>query len=187
MKRSVGCSPGFIYAYTLAQFGIGLILDRGNLRLLYGLAVAGWPLTAGLTGLARGFAALFLFRLALGIMESANWPAATKMVSLHVPDHQRAFANGLFTSGTSVAAVIAPPLILALTALTSWRSSFALIGSLGLFWLAMWLPFSRKLPAFESIAVRKSPGNPYVRVLSNRRFWGCSRSRFASIRLCTFS
>jgi ACS family hexuronate transporter-like MFS transporter len=161
---------GFYYAYTLAQFVIGAALDRGNVRLIYGLAVGAWSLVAGLTGLARTFAMLFLFRVLLGLTEAANWPGAMRMVALHFPQNQRTLANGVFTSGTSVAAVIAPSLILGIAAVSGWRPAFGIVGSLGLLWLAGWIVFSRKLPV-SSCDARPSRNSGYASALSNRRFW----------------
>jgi sugar phosphate permease len=53
----------FYYTYTLAQFAIGLFLDRSNLRWTFAAAVLAWSVVAGLTSLASGFAALLAFRL----------------------------------------------------------------------------------------------------------------------------
>ena len=49
---------GFYYSYTFAQFGVGLLLDRTNIRWTYSVAVLAWSLAAGLTGTAAGFASL---------------------------------------------------------------------------------------------------------------------------------
>ncbi len=165
---------GFYYAYTVAQFCVGLLLDRGNVRVIYGLAVAGWSLAAGLTGLAQGFASLFAFRLLLGVMESANWPGAMKMIALRFPPEERAFANGLFTSGTSIGAVIAPSLILAVAAIAGWRSSFGVVGLLGFLWLAAWIPFTRgsSLPDPPVTGgLKDGARNRYWSALADRQFW----------------
>jgi ACS family hexuronate transporter-like MFS transporter len=71
----------FYYAYTFAQFGVGLLLDRHNLRWAYGGGVLAWSFTCALTGLAPGFSAFIVFRLLLGVTESVNWPAALRIVS----------------------------------------------------------------------------------------------------------
>jgi MFS transporter, ACS family, hexuronate transporter len=165
---------GFYYAYTLAQFGVGWLLDRGNVRLIYGLAVAGWSLAAGLTGLARGFVSLLAFRILLGVMESANWPGAMRMVALRFPPEERAFANGLFTSGTSIGAVIAPSIILGIAAFAGWRSSFGLVGLLGLLWITAWIPYTRSSPLADPALARPpaaGAGNRYARALGKKQFW----------------
>ena len=101
----------FYYAYTGCQLVSGLTLDRVNLRWAFGAAVLAWSVVSALTGLASGFVSLLVFRLLLGSMESANWPGAIRIVSRSFEPRERALGNGIFTSGSSVGALIAPMLI----------------------------------------------------------------------------
>jgi ACS family hexuronate transporter-like MFS transporter len=139
----------FYYAYTVAQLAVGRLLDRGRLRLLFGLAVLGWSLACALTGLARDFASLLMFRILLALMESFNWPGALQIVARVMPEKERALANGVFTSGTSIGALIAPGILLALANRFGWNLPFFAVGSLGLFWLALWIPLTRSRPLRE--------------------------------------
>lgn len=139
----------FYYAYTVAQLAVGRLLDRGRLRLLFGFAVLGWSLACALTGLARDFASLLLFRILLALMESFNWPGALQIVARVMPEKERALANGVFTSGTSIGALIAPGILLALANRFGWNLPFFAVGSLGLFWLALWIPLTRSRPLRE--------------------------------------
>jgi MFS transporter, ACS family, hexuronate transporter len=50
---------------------------------------------------------------------------------------------GLFNSGSTLAAVIAPPLIVFLARWFGWRSAFILLGFMGFIWLAFWLKYYR--------------------------------------------
>jgi ACS family hexuronate transporter-like MFS transporter len=166
----------FYYAYTLAQFGIGGWLDRANLRWAYGLAVVAWSAVAALTSLAVGFAGLIVFRLLLGIMESANWPAAIRIVARVLPPHERTLGNGLFTSGTSIGALIAPLMILGIAGRFGWRWAFVAVGSLGLVWFAAWLgaTASEELSSVWVDPGRASaPGgwSAYRQILSAAPFW----------------
>jgi MFS transporter, ACS family, aldohexuronate transporter len=97
----------FYYTYTLSHFAVGPILDRTHLRWVFGIAVLAWSTVSMLTGLATGFVSLIVFRLLLGVMESANWPTAIRIVARTMPPSERALGNGIFTSGTSVGALIA--------------------------------------------------------------------------------
>ena len=133
----------FYYTYAFSQFGVGALLDRSNLRWTYGWAVVAWSASCALTGLAGGFAGLVLFRLLLGVTESANWPAALRVVSRLLPPDERPMGNGIFTSGTSVGALVAPILILTISANVGWRWTFAAIGSLGALWFVAWVFFTR--------------------------------------------
>jgi ACS family hexuronate transporter-like MFS transporter len=165
----------FYYTYTFAQFGIGPLLDRWNLRWAYGTAVLLWSGAAALTATVTGFWGLFFFRALLGVMESANWPAAMRIVALVLPPKERTLGNGIFTSGTSVGALIAPGLILGVAGLWGWRPAFVVVGSFGLLWFALWVPWtSRK----EWSGVWKQPAAAnqgawpvYRRLLTSPQFW----------------
>jgi ACS family hexuronate transporter-like MFS transporter len=133
----------FYYAYTFSQMAVGPILDRSNLRWAFAVAVLLWSIVSVLTGLANGFVALLIFRLLLGVVESANWPGGMRLVSRLLEPQERALGNGIFTSGTSVGALIAPGLILGIAAFFGWRWAFVLIGSLGVFWICGWLLITR--------------------------------------------
>jgi ACS family hexuronate transporter-like MFS transporter len=132
----------FYYAYMCSQFVVGFVLDRAHLRWVFGAAVLAWSLVSAATGLAGGFLALLVFRSLLGMMESANWPGAIRIVARAFPPHERALGNGIFTSGSSTGALVAPALILAITAVWGWRAAFVAIGSLGAVWFVLWVLFT---------------------------------------------
>jgi len=168
----------FYYSYTLFQFAVGPVLDRFNVRWCFAIAVFGWSLVSGMTGLATGFAGLLVFRFLLGVMESANWPASLRIVARVFPPKERTLATGFFTSGSSVAALIAPGIILAILAASSWRWAFVAVGALGFVWVAIWL-FSTRRPELAAVwsATRverqeiQGQGSIYVRMLRSSQFW----------------
>jgi ACS family hexuronate transporter-like MFS transporter len=133
----------FYYLYTLSHFAVGLVLDRFNLRWCLAIAVIGWSVVTVVTGLATGFASLLVFRLLLGVAESANWPAALRILARTLPPEERALGNGIFTSGAAVGALIAPGMIFVLLAFLGWRPVFFILGFLGLLWAPIWLFFTR--------------------------------------------
>ncbi|HYI95055.1 MAG TPA: MFS transporter [Bryobacteraceae bacterium] len=167
----------FYYSYTLAQFAIGGFLDRSHLRWAYGTGVLLWSAAASLTGFATGFASLITFRLLLGVTESVNWPAAMRIVARLLRPHERSLGNGIFTSGTSIGALIAPAVILGLAGAFGWRWGFMLVGSLGVIWFALWVILTRgeNLNAIlrgsdeERSATSSSEG--YRNVLASAQFW----------------
>ncbi len=165
----------FYYSYTFAQFGIGPLLDRVNLRWAYGLGVLAWSAVAAATSFATGFASLIAFRLLLGIAESINWPAAMRVVARALPPEERSLGNGIFTSGTSVGALIAPTLILGIAAASGWRWSFVAVGALGAVWFAAWMWWTRdsKWDALWRVSAPDSAGvaADYRSLLTLPRFW----------------
>src|SRR2546422_7839741 len=75
----------FYYTYTLAQFAVGVFLDRSNLRWVFAAAVLAWSVAAGLTSLASGFAAPPTFRLASASPNprTDRWPCGSWPAPLH--------------------------------------------------------------------------------------------------------
>lgn len=165
----------FYYAYTFAQFGIGSILDRTNLRWAFASAVFGWSLAAGFTALTTGFLSLLCFRLLLGVAESANWPAALRIVARALPPHERSLGTGIFTSGTSIGALIAPSLILGLSSSFGWRFAFAGVASLALIWLLFWIVYTKDQqfdPVWrEPAPLQQNSKGVYRALLGSPRFW----------------
>src|SRR5215831_2744861 len=133
----------FYYAYTFAGMACGPILDRSHLRWAFGGVVLIWSAVSAVTSLATGFASLIAFRLLLGISEASNWPAAVRIVARAMEPREQALGNGIFTSGTSVGALIAPGLILAISAALGWRSAFFILGCVGAVWFFAWVLATR--------------------------------------------
>jgi ACS family hexuronate transporter-like MFS transporter len=161
----------FYWAYTLAQFAIGRFVDRSNLRWSYGLAVVAWSLVAALTGMAGTLIHLIIFRVMLGLAESPNWPAAMRIVALTLPPGQRPMGNGIFTSGTSVGALIAPAVILSVAAWWGWRSAFVAVGALGLLWFAVWITATQRVDLRPREAKTAIGRSAYREIFSSKSFW----------------
>src|SRR5437879_2527455 len=171
----------FYYAYMFSQMVVGPILDRSHLRWAFAWAVFLWSVVSVFTGLANGFVALLIFRLALGVVESANWPAGMRVVARLLEPRERALGNGIFTSGTSVGALIAPGLILGIASAWGWRWAFVLIGSLGVFWICGWILMTRDP---KMMPIWSEPASPETAGLSGQKriFAGIIRSpRFLSV------
>ena len=128
----------FRIAYSFGQTIFGRLMDRiGTLRGLT-ISVISYSIVSMLTSLARGWYSFAAFRFLLGAGESANWPAATKAVSEWFPRKERGLATGLFDSGSSIGAAIAPYLILPIYLNWGWRPAFIIPGILGFFWIVAW-------------------------------------------------
>ena len=63
-------------------------------------------------------------RFLLGIGEAGNWPAGVKVVAEWFPERERALASGIFNSGSSVGAILAPPLVAWIILNSGWRAAF---------------------------------------------------------------
>jgi ACS family hexuronate transporter-like MFS transporter len=129
----------FLFSYgTMYAIG-GRILDILGSRAGYAVMIVWWSLSNILHGLVSSVTGLGLARFLLGIGEGGGFPGSAKVVSEWFPGKERSLAFGIFNAGSSVGAVIAPPLIAAIIAVANWRWTFIISGLLGLVWVVVWL------------------------------------------------
>src|SRR5262249_48949243 len=89
----------FFWTYALFQLVAGWLIDRYNVIYVYAVGFGIWSAATGITGLANGFAILFVLRLLLGISESVAYPSYSKIIAASFPERQRGLANGLIDAG----------------------------------------------------------------------------------------
>jgi MFS transporter, ACS family, hexuronate transporter len=129
----------FQAAYALGMVLVGRFIDRVGTRLGYALAMAFWSLASLAHGMASSFASFLVARFALGLGESAVFPASMKAISEWFPNKERALATGIFNAGTNLGAIATPLLVPWIAVHWGWRAAFFLLGSIGFVWLALWL------------------------------------------------
>ncbi len=156
----------FMLAYTIMNAVSGPVIDRLGTKLGYALCIAWWSIASMLHALARGAFSLGVFRFLLGMGEAGNWPAGVKVTAEWFPAEERALASGIFNSGSSIGAVVAPPLVAWIILRSGWRSAFLMVGGAGLIWLVVWLwayytPLSARVEA-------ASPPIPVGKLLQTR-------------------
>ncbi len=114
---------------------------RLGTKLGYAFAFIGWSLAAIGHAFARGALGFGVARAALGFTEAGNFPAAIKTIAEWFPKKERAFATGLFNSGTNVGAILAPILVPWLYITWGWEMAFIATGAVGFIWLIFWFIF----------------------------------------------
>jgi ACS family hexuronate transporter-like MFS transporter len=164
----------FLLAYTIGNGFSGTIIDRLGTRAGYALSIAVWSAAAMLHALANSPAFLAGSRFLLGIGEAGNWPAGVRVVAEWFPEQERALASGLFNSGSSVGAIIAPPVVAWILLQWGWRPAFLVIGLLGLAWLIIWWP-SYRVPA-EAKHEPAPPISPWL-LFRTRFVWSFTLSK----------
>jgi MFS transporter, ACS family, hexuronate transporter len=170
-------TAAFQAAYTAGMLFMGGFVDRVGTRMAYAAAALAWSAAAGLTVFARSAIQFAMWRSFLGLAESCNFPAAIKSVSEWFEEKDRAFATGVFNSGTNISAVIGPPILVYLSRTYGWRACFLLTASLGILWVAAWLWIH---PRVEKIAAAKSKGMPWAEAARLRGTWGFAAGKFFS-------
>jgi sugar phosphate permease len=140
----------FAYPYAIFQVIGGMVGDKFGAR--HTLFVCGviWAVATILTGLVDGLVTLFLARLLLGFGEGATFPVATRAMQNWTPAGKRGFAQGITHSFARLGNAITPPAVAFLIALTSWRGSFVVLGSISMIWVFTWFWYFRDNPKDHS-------------------------------------
>ena len=131
----------FQIAYSLGLLISGALIDKFGTRIGYAIAMAVWSIAGTLHAAARTAIGFSIARFFLGFGESANFPAAIKTVAEWFPQKERAFATGLFNSGATIGAIIAPIIVTGITIKLGWQWAFIITGVLGFIWIICWLVF----------------------------------------------
>ena len=129
----------FQWAYAIGLVLTGRLLDKYGTRMGYLWAIIIWSIAGMAHAVARGVSGFAVARFALGIGESANFPAAVKSVAEWFPKKERAFAAGLFNSGSTVGAITAPIIVSGITLAMGWQWAFIITGALGFLWIVFWM------------------------------------------------
>ncbi len=128
----------FSTAYAIALLLFGGLIDWIGTRLGYAVSIIIWSVAAMFHALASSTLGFTFARIALGLGEGGNFPAAVKAVAEWFPKRDRALATGFFNSGTNVAAIAGPPIIAWIYSSFGWREAFLWTGALGFIWLIFW-------------------------------------------------
>jgi MFS transporter, ACS family, aldohexuronate transporter len=129
----------FQAAYALGMLGVGRFIDRVGTRVGLATTAAFWAFATMAHALAGGVLGFAAARVALGLGEAGMFPAAGKAVAEWFPRRERAFATGLFNSGTNVGPIVCPLLAPWLVGAVGWRATFVVMGALALAWIVPWL------------------------------------------------
>ncbi len=134
-------NSAFQGAYGLSLLGFGWFIDRFGTKIGYTVSIAAWSVAAmghALVGSVGGF---IWARVALGLGEGGNFPAAIKTVALWFPKKERALATSIFNAGTNVGAIVAPAIVPWMAFTWGWQSPFIAAGLAGFVWLFFWIPW----------------------------------------------
>ncbi len=198
----------FQLAYAVGLLLSGRIIDRIGAKLGFAIAIVIWSLAAmahaeaavfgpwvaaalALAGLAysASVAGFIAARFALGIGEAGNFPASIKVVAEWFPKRERAFATGIFNSGTNIGAVVAPLIVPWITLAYGWYWAFVATGAIGFVWLAFWWVLygsperHSRVGAAELAHIRSDPPEttakvPWVTLMSHRQTWAFAVGKF---------
>lgn len=131
-------------------------------------------------------AAGFIYgRIALGLCQGGNFPAAIKTVAEWYPQKERALATGWFNAGSNTGAMLCPLIVSFLFSTVGFQLMFYITGAIGFVWVVAWKLLYRspaehpRLSAEELAYIQEGqPGTeeapvkvPWVRLLGYRAAW----------------
>ena len=139
-----------------------------------------------LGGAAAGFA---LARFVLGLGEAGNFPASIKTVAEWFPRKERAFATGIFNSGTNIGALVTPIIVPWFVEWWGWEGAFVATGLLGFLWLIWWLASygppqghpkvsPEELALIESDPPESTTPVPWASIVKYRQTWAFALGKF---------
>lgn len=179
----------FTLPYAFGFLAAGRLFDRIGVRRGFAAAVIAWSLAAIAHAFARTTALFSAARALLGVAESANFPGAIKAVAEWFPKKERALATGIFNAGTNTGAIITPLLVPWIALTWGWQWAFIATGSLGFFWLILWLAVyrspesNRRVSSDEFAHIRSDPADPenarvpWIRLLGFRQTWAVAAGK----------
>ena len=190
LKEEIGWSAtefgdinaNFNLAYAIGFLFAGWMIDRIGVRWGYAISLTIWSIAAAGHAFAKTGREFAMARFALGLGEAGNFPAAIRTVAEWYPKKERAFATGIFNSGSNVGAILAPAVVPILADRYGWQSAFVATGIIGITWVFFWLPMYRRpqdhprLSPAELAYIESDPPDPpakipWAQLLPYRQTW----------------
>jgi ACS family hexuronate transporter-like MFS transporter len=182
-------NTAFQAAYAIGLLIVGNMMDRFGTRKGFSFAITFWSLAAMCHALARTAFGFGVARFALGLGEAGNFPASIKTVAEWFPKKERAFATGIFNSGSNVGAIVAPLAVPFIAVHYGWQWTFVVTGTLGFIWLVFWLKVYRrpeehpKLSTAELAYIQSDPSEPttkipWARLFPHKQTWAFAIGKF---------
>ena len=187
----------FMITYAASKFLSGRLYDQIGTRIGFIVSIVVWSAAAAFHALARGVISLSIVRGLLGLGEAGLWPGAVKSNGEWFPVKQRALAQGIFNAGASIGNVIAPVVIVFLYAQFGWKSTYLILGGLGLLWVIPWFVLNKSKPEDHpwitedekhlilndriknnDVAVKGAKSLSVGKILSFKQPWGVLLCRF---------
>ncbi len=182
-------NTAFQAAYAIGLLVVGGLMDKFGTRKGFSISIVFWSVAAMCHSLARSAFGFGAARFALGLGEAGNFPAAIKTVAEWFPKKERAFATGIFNSGSNIGAILAPLSVPFIAVNYGWQWAFIITGALGFIWLFFWLAVYRKpeehpkLSKAELAYIKSDAEDPpqkiaWSRLIPHRQTWAFAIGKF---------
>jgi ACS family hexuronate transporter-like MFS transporter len=131
----------FQFAYAIGLLFAGGFIDKIGSKIGYAISITAWSIAAICHAFAASTFGFGVARAFLGVTEAGNFPSAIKAAAEWFPKKERAFATGIFNSGSNIGSIIAPLTVPFVAASMGWWWAFILTGCIGFIWLILWFIF----------------------------------------------
>jgi ACS family hexuronate transporter-like MFS transporter len=163
----------------------GWLVDRFGAGKVMLFGIIGWSLACIGGGISKTVGQFGFFRGLLGMAEPTNFPAQLKVVTIWFPGKLRATANSLCVAGSSIGAIIAPPLVAWLAITYDWHTVFWVCGIAGLLIAGLWALVYRNPPAHIAAEASADTADSqraftWGQLWTTRSLWGILLIRFIS-------
>lgn len=176
----------FTICYAVMYPVTGWMVDKFGARIVMFFGIITWSLACIGGGLSRTIGQFGFFRGLLGAAEPTNFPAQLKAVTIWFPGKLRATANSLCVAGSSIGAIIAPPVIAWLALTYNWQTAFIAMGVIGVLIAVLWKLIYKDPPphilqeATGSATAASSASFKWKQLWGTRSLWGILLIRFVS-------
>ena len=176
----------FVFCYASSYAVAGWLVDRFGAGRMMFYGMLAWSGACFGGAFTRTFGQLAFFRGMLGIAEPTTFPAQLRVVTIWFPPALRATANSICAAGSTVGAIIAPPIIALLAVKFGWHAAFFVPGVIGLGLAVVWRLVYRDPPAVVDptlalgAAADRAAGFTWPQLWRTRSLWGILLSRFIS-------
>lgn len=185
----------FMAFYAVGKFASGKLYDAIGTRLGFTVSIIIWSVASALHSVASGIVSLSIVRGMLGLGEAGNWPGAVKSNGEWFPVKERALAQGIFNAGASIGNVIAPFVIVFLYTQFGWKTTYVILGAVGVLWVIPWLFLNKSTPEkhpwvtqkerdlimsgrIEKDETKRGKSLSIPKILSFKESWGILLCRF---------
>jgi ACS family hexuronate transporter-like MFS transporter len=162
------------------------MVDRFGAKMVMFFGIITWSVACIGGGLSRTIGQFGFFRGLLGAAEPTNFPAQLKVVTIWFPGKLRATANSLCVAGSSIGAILAPPVIAWLALTYNWQTAFVAMGIVGILIAILWKLVYREPPphileeATSTATAVSAASFEWKQLWRTRSLWGILLIRFVS-------
>jgi ACS family glucarate transporter-like MFS transporter len=115
-------------------------------RFVLSAVVTIWSGFTALTAAAQGFISMLVYRFLFGAGEAGAFPGCARAVYSWIPMSERGLMQGLMFSGARFGAAFTLPVVAWMVSRLGWRTSFVILGAVGVAWAVFWYWWFRDDP-----------------------------------------